>query len=138
MTRKSNKHDIWNLWTAVLTLLGVFSNSYRDFPPLKIKPGTKECRAETLPLSYWSTLHTSDAKSTVQWFHISCESVCWSFFYPCSSIYCIIPQFKKRKCISIYHVFLSNMNNLYKAAYFQIINKKNHYHWLLRTIILNK
>ena len=29
---------------------------------LEIKPVTTECRAETQTLSYWSTLHTSDAK----------------------------------------------------------------------------
>ena len=30
--------------------------------PLEIEPATTDCRAETLPLRYWSTSHTSDAK----------------------------------------------------------------------------
>ena len=30
--------------------------------PHEIEPATTECRAETLPLSYWSILHTRDAK----------------------------------------------------------------------------
>ena len=48
-------HNIWNHWTVVSTLLGLISSVYRD---LDIKSATTECRAETLPLSYWSTSHT--------------------------------------------------------------------------------
>ena len=33
-------------------------------PPLEIEPATTECRTETLPLSYQSTSHTSNAKLT--------------------------------------------------------------------------
>ena len=59
MTRKSGEHR-----TAVSTLLGLISSVIPWSPSLDIEPATSECKTETVPLSHWSTSHTSDVKST--------------------------------------------------------------------------
>ena len=49
--RQTIARDIRKHWTAILTLLGLISSVIPWSPPLEIKPATRECRAETLPLS---------------------------------------------------------------------------------------
>ena len=55
--------DIRKRWIAVLTLLGLISNIYRDLPYPEIEPASTECRIEPLPLNHDSTSHTSEATS---------------------------------------------------------------------------
>ena len=56
MTRKSGNH--------CFNLIKFHQQCIVWSPPLKVEPATTECRARTLPLSYWSTWHTSNAKLT--------------------------------------------------------------------------
>ena len=66
MTRKTGKH-----LRAIHGTIGLLFRPFRSHqqcipwsPPLEIELETRECRAETLPLSYWSKSHTVDAKLT--------------------------------------------------------------------------
>ena len=66
MTRKSSKYSVRHTEPpdSCFDHIKCHQQCIPQSPPLEIQPATTECRAETLPLSYWSTLHASDAKST--------------------------------------------------------------------------
>ena len=59
----NTRRDSWNHWTAVLTLLGLISSIYHDLHHWRSNQQPQNTEPK-LPLKYWSTLHTSDAKLT--------------------------------------------------------------------------
>ena len=74
MTKKSGKHSMWHTEPqgSCFDLIKSYQQHILCTPPLEIEPVTTEYRAKTLPLSYWFTLHTSNAKLTT---HGKCAAI---------------------------------------------------------------
>ena len=66
MTRKSDKHLRVTYGSVDINFNVIRSYQQRIslYFPMDIEPLTSECRAENLPLSYWSTSDASDPKLT--------------------------------------------------------------------------